>query len=267
MFIVVLIAAGTWSCGGKGGGKGRKDPFHQYQIALDDLVDGDYAQAATMFEELASTTLNPVLAQLANLRLGDALYFQGRFAESAEVFREFLEQFPNSPDAPHAAYMRGLCFLRRMPDDIWLLPPAESRETADVESAYQTLTGLVEGYPDSFYAMRARLLLGQTLERKCRHHMYVADYYGRERKPLGIVQRIEQAIALESMERERGFLPQDYRCAETPRVLLRLGRAYYQTGNAKGVERTLERLKGQPAGRGADEEAELESLLGKLQTK
>lgn len=217
-------------------------PAYQYEKAMNELLAGDYTQAATLFEELSASTLNPVLSQMATLRLGDAIFFQARYAEAAEVYRQFIEQYSRSPDWPHAAYMRGLCFLRKMPEDHFILPPAESREMSDADNAYQSFVSLVQGAPDSYYAMRARLLLARTVERRCRHHLYVASWYERKNRPLGVAQRIEQAIADEAGEKARGRIPASFHCADEPATLLRLARAYAATDNSPGVLKAVGRF-------------------------
>ena len=217
-------------------------PSYQYEKAMNELLSGDYTQAATMFEELSASTLNPVLSQMATLRLGDAIFFQARYAEAAEVYRQFIEQYSRSPDWPHAAYMRGLCFLRKMPEDHWILPPAERREMSDADNAYQSFVSLVQGAPDSYYAMRARLLLAKTVERRCRHHLYVAAWYEKKDRPLGVTQRIEQAIADETGEKARGRIPASFHCADSPPTLLRLARAYDAAKNPAGVQKSIARF-------------------------
>jgi outer membrane protein assembly factor BamD len=217
-------------------------PSYKYEKAMDELLSGDYTSAATMFEELSASTLNPVLSQMATLRLGDSIFFQARYAEAAEVYRQFIEQYARSPDWPHAAYMRGLCYLRKMPEDHWILPPAESREMADADNAYQSFVSLIQGAPDSYYAMRARLLLARTVERRCRHHLYVASWYEKKDRPQGVTQRIEQAIADENGEKARGRIPASFHCADAPPTLVRLARAYDAADNAAGVLKTVARF-------------------------
>lgn len=217
--------------------------FDTYRAALAELSDGDYVEAGNLFETLASATLNPVLSQLSLLRLGDALFFQSRYAEAAEIFREYQEQFSNSPDVYHAIYMRGLCFIRKMPEDSLIMPPAESREINDADNAYLVLSTLLDRAPDSYYAMRARYLLAKVVERKCRHHLYVAAFYRRDGKPMGVVQRLEQALALEDAEHSRRSVPDSFMCAAAQENILELAEAYEELGDLSGLKRTLEAYK------------------------
>lgn len=232
--LAAFLLVGVAACSGSDGGA-PKDQWGQYEEALDDLLDGNYTEAATKFESVASSTLSPVLSQVATLRLGDALFFQGRYAEAAEVFREFLIQFSNSPDVGHAAYMKGLCYLEKMPEDTLIHPPAESRQMEDVQAAYDSFAFLVDRYPDSFHALRARQALARCLERKCLHHLYVAHYYEKKDRPKAVIQRIETALKMEETEKQLNHLPDSHLCAATTENFLLLARAYYQIGDRESL--------------------------------
>jgi len=234
---ILLIAGACQNDATTGSGP---DAFQRYEDAMSKLIKGSYTDAASAFEDIAGTTLSPLLSQLATLRLADSLFLDGRHAEAAEVYREFQEQYASSPDVPHAVYMRGLCYLRRMPEDHWVLPPAESREMTDVESAYEAFSWVIENRPDSFFAPRARIMLARTLERKCRHHLYVAAYYRREGNLAGVVQRLEQTLASDEAEMSRGHLTAGMSCGATADNLLWLGRTYREMRNAEGVARSLQ---------------------------
>jgi outer membrane assembly lipoprotein YfiO len=241
ILIFLVLAAGC-----KGGAsrlKERDATEVSYKEAMRQLYKKDYVEAAELFETISSSTLNPILGQLSTLRLADSLFLQGSFAEAAEVYRQYEEQFAGTPDVDHATYMRGLSHLREMPDDTLLRPPAESREMSSVDSAYETLTALIDRNPTSYHAMRARLLVMQTVHRKCRHHLYVAAFYKRSRRPLGVVQRVEQALAYEQEEREKGYVPADFVCASDKDHLLMLADAYDKIGSLDGLAHTLERYR------------------------
>lgn len=238
VLVMLLAAFGCSGTAGKSASAVSDDD--RYMEAMEKLIKGDHVAASQKFEALAGSTLNPLLVQLSTLRLGDALFFQGNHAEAAEVYREYLVQFPTSPDAPHAFYMRGLCFFEKMPGDSWILPPAESREMDDVMNAYANFAALVDQYPSSFYALRARAMLVRTVERRCRYHLYVAHYYRKNGKPLGVVQRMRQALDLEARERDAGHVPESFFVAGSREELLMLAKAYESLKDLAGLQYTRE---------------------------
>ncbi len=232
--LFVVYGSGCSSADGKSG-SGQLSDAQRYEEAMQKLLRGDYVTAAQKFDALSAGTMNPVLVQLATLRSGDALFLQGNHAEAAEVYREYLVQFPASSDAPHALYMRGLCYLEKMPEDHFILPPAESREMDDAMNAHANFAAVVDQHPHSLYALRARPMLIRTVERRCRQHLYVARYYEKTGKPMGVIQRIRQALRLEEKERASRHVPDSFQCAATPGTLLSLARAYQETRDMEGL--------------------------------
>ena len=233
--IALAISLSTSCSSSKGGVDANIPDGERYSLAMKKLLDDDFIQSSKKFEALSSSTLNPVLSQLATLRTADSLFMQGRYSEAAEVYREFLVQFSNSPDVPHAGYMRGLCFFNKMPSSSWILPPAESREMADVENAYISFTTVVDQYPNSFYALRARSMLMKTVRRKAEQHLYVARWYSKNDKPMAVIQRLEQVIALEEREKKARHIPDSFVVAATHDNLMMLGEAYFEAGKMEGL--------------------------------
>lgn len=236
VLFLLLVSFVLYSCAGDGKSKRKKSALEKYELALEELLDEDYIDAAEAFESLAASTLNPVIAQMATLRLADALFFQAKYAEAAEVYREFLVQFSNSQDAGHAIYMRGSCYMERMPDNVWILPPAESRELADVQQARQAMAMLVDRYPDTYYALRARTMLVKCVRRLCENHLYIARFYEGDDKPAAVVQRVEQAVALEESEKAANHIPKSFICASARDNLLLMARAFHKLKDAKGLD-------------------------------
>jgi len=243
--LAALLALG---CTKSATGDAAADPqTKQYSDGLQALLDANYLEANTRFDELANKTLDQNMQEVAQLRLGDTLFFQGRYREAAEVYREYLTQHDDSPDAPHAAYMRALAFLRRCPEESWLKPPAESREMSDVELAYGAFLFLVQRYPDSFHALRAKYQVASVIQRRCRNHQYVAEFYEGRDTPAGTIQRIEQGLSLEEGERRAGYLGPTMVCIATPKMLEMLAQAYIKTKDSAGFWRTFKRVDSLPA--------------------
>lgn len=243
--LAALLALG---CTKSATGDAAADPqVKQYSDGLQALLDDNYLEANTKFDELSNKTLDQTLQELAQLRLGDTLFYQGRYREAAEVYREYLTQHDDSPDAPHAAYMRGLAFLRRCPEESWIKPPAESREMSDVELAYTSLLFLVQRYPDSYHALRAKYQVASVIQRRCRNHLYVAEYYVDRDVPAGTIQRLEQGLSMEENERKAGYLGPTMVCIATPRTLELLATAYVEVNDPEGFWRTIKRVDRLPA--------------------
>ena len=62
-------------------------------------------------------------AALAKLRLGDALFYQDRYAEATEVFRGFTNQYKSDPNLPYARFKVAQCYYERIPGEWFPAPP------------------------------------------------------------------------------------------------------------------------------------------------
>jgi len=61
--------------------------------------------------------------------------------------------------------------------DSLLLPAAEERDQAAIQSAYKELRGYLHDYPDSKESRRMRALVEEVATRLIRHELYVARFY------------------------------------------------------------------------------------------
>ena len=231
----------------------------RYEAALNDLIRNRTQEAQEAFSTLMESSSNPEVTELSMLRLGDALFAEGHFAEAREVYRQFTEQFGSSLNVPHALYMSARCHLERTPDNLWILPPASEREQADLSQALVLLRRLILSHVDSFAAIRGRALYARSAKKSCEHELYVARYYLGRKRPVGTIQRLEQLLAAEADQRKMGLLPASWHmCGEVDDGFLLLAEGYAQDGSREEVERTLERYTAlRPRGPASDDIKEL----------
>ena len=231
----------------------------RYEAALSDLIRSRTQEAQEAFATLMESSSNPEVTELSMLRLGDALFAEGKFAEAREVYRQFTEQFGSSPNVPHALYMSARCHLERTPTDLWILPPAAEREQSDLQQALVLLRRLILSHNESFSAVRGRALFARSAKKSCEHELYVAQYYLGRKRPVGTIQRLEQLLAKEADQRKQGLLPPNWHmCMELDAGFLLLAQAYSKDSSAEGVKGALDRyLALRPMGDAADDMREL----------
>lgn len=240
ILLVVFIAA----CSGKAvyQGSPADQERMRYEAALSDLIRSRTQEAQEAFATLMESSSNPEVTELSMLRLGDALFAEGKFAEAREVYRQFTEQFGSSPNVPHALYMSARCHLERTPSDLWILPPAAEREQSDLGQALVLLRRLILSHRDSFSAVRGRALYARSAKKACEHELYVAEYYIGRKRPVGTIQRLEQLLADEASQRKQGLLPPNWHmCQELDDGFVLLAEAYAKDGSRGGVESALQR--------------------------
>jgi len=258
VLVVVLLSIGCTSKTVFQGNPADQERM-RYQAALSDLIRSRTQEAQEAFATLMESSSNPEVTELSMLRLGDALFAEGKFSEAREVYRQFTEQFGSSPNVPHALYMSARCHLERTPSDLWILPPASEREQGDLQQAITLLRRLILSHRESFSAVRGRALYSRSAKKSCEHELYVAEYYLGRKRPVGAIQRLEQLLADEADQRKQGLLPPSWHmCREVDDGFLLLADAYAKDGSRAGVERSLDRyLALRPKGEAAEDMRDL----------
>ncbi len=111
--------------------------------ALQAAQEEKYRQAgSTLNEFLRTYPDHPRVGDARNL-LGDCLYAMGRYKEAISEYEEFIRVAPDHPSVPRAMYRQGMAFVELGTD-------------SDLDAARVFLDDLIEKYPDSPEAERAR---------------------------------------------------------------------------------------------------------------
>jgi len=132
-------------------------------------------------------------ARLAQLRIADAEFHQGSFAEAVTSYREFLREFPNDEEVPYARYKVAVCQFESRPSTV-MAPPLEERDLVNVRDADRSISEFLRDYPN--YKKREQLLYMQEWVRGmlARHELYVARYYLERDKLDAAIARTEYAL-------------------------------------------------------------------------
>lgn len=172
-----------------------KDPARRaYYEGMRELVDRDYVKATTLFQTVAASPRHVKHAALAKLRLGDALFFQGRYAEATEVYRSFVQQHNADPNLPYARFKVAECYYERLPGEWFASPPAEEFDQTVTTQAEAELKGFVTMFPTSVYAPRARKMLARTRKLLFASEMYAVDFYTQREKWQAVAWRLRDAL-------------------------------------------------------------------------
>lgn len=106
------VAAGAASAAGtRAGGLPvpQGDDRANYQAAFDLLKDGKYAEAAGGFKQFLTTFPTSGLADNAQYWLGEAHYVTKQYPDALRDFRTVLEKYPDSRKIPDALLKIGYC--------------------------------------------------------------------------------------------------------------------------------------------------------------
>ncbi len=161
--------------------KEKPGPETYYNEAMKELKGGwlfgpDYAQVRQKLNQIVDNYPYSTYAALAQLRIGDTYYKEGRYLESAEAYDHFIKLYPNDKNIPYAVFMEGRSFLENQKS--WLIGgiPYDIDPTG-IYNAFDEFKYIVDNYPSSPYADKAKkyaLLCEKTL---ANHDLYIADFY------------------------------------------------------------------------------------------
>ncbi|MCL4557471.1 MAG: outer membrane protein assembly factor BamD [Deltaproteobacteria bacterium] len=156
-------------------------PKEYYNKALDELKGGsifgaDYEQARGTLNQIIDNYPYSAYAPLAQLRIGDSYYREGRYLESAEAYEHFVKMYPNDDNISYAVFMEGKSFLNNQ--KTWLIGsiPYDIDQTG-IYNALDEFRYIADNYPSSKYAPEAKKYAQKCEYTLGRYDMYVADFY------------------------------------------------------------------------------------------
>lgn len=223
-----------------------------YYRAMSELDAANYLEASSLFTRVAQSPSYVKYAALAQLRLADVLFLQGRFRAATAKYSAFVVKFPHDANMPYARYRAAEGYHKQLPSDLAILPPAyEGDQTVSIE-ARRELRRFLRDFPISRFAHHVRTMLAEVELLLCQHELYVASFYHAKGKPRAVSRRLQGAI---------DTYP---KCALTEENVWRLGDAYVKAGSPKDAERAFGvYLKRFPQGKRASEVSQILQELSK----
>ena len=193
-FAAMLAGCGTW--GGKADAKKDWGPQEFYTAAKEELNNGNWKAAVTLFEQLESKFPFGKFAQQAQIEIAYAYYKEGETAQALSAIERFLKLHPNHANADYALYLKGLVNSK---EDLGPLARVISQDLADrdpkaAKESFEVFKELVNRFPDSRYADDARQRMAYLVEALARHEIHVAEYYLRRGAYLAAVNRAQDVI-------------------------------------------------------------------------
>ncbi|HSC86051.1 MAG TPA: outer membrane protein assembly factor BamD [Polyangiaceae bacterium] len=200
-----------------------------YNAALETFYDRDWISVPVVMEEVKKEYAGTRFARLAQLRIADAQFHQGNYAESITAYREFLRDFPNDPEVPYARYRVVLCHFQARGESS-MSPPLEERDLVNVRDADEAITSFLKDYPA--YPKREDLLYMHLWVRGmlARHELYVARYYLNRDNFEAALSRAEYALR---NFRETGLEPE---------ALVLLGETQMRRGERSAAKAAFEQV-------------------------
>lgn len=171
---LTALSVGLAGCGG--GSKPKKDVAYVardvdtlYMAAKQRLDDGDAKAAAALFDEVERQHPYSPWARRAQLMSAFSYYMGRDYAKSISAAQRFLSIHPGNKDAPYAYYLIALCYYEQISD--------VSRDQKDTAQALAALNEVIRRYPNTQYAVDARLKLDLVNDHLAGKEMEVGRFY------------------------------------------------------------------------------------------
>ncbi len=148
--------------------------------------DGQYNEAADMYQQLKDRYPYSRYALLAELRLGDSYLKAQRYDEAALAYEDFIRLHPRNEAAPYALYQLGMTYHAQ------ILTP--DRDSTSASKALETFKRLRSNYPNNEYSSQAAPRMEECIANLAAHDMSVGDFYRHRERYEAAIGRYRQVI-------------------------------------------------------------------------
>lgn len=131
--------------------------------------DGQWDEAADLYQQLKDRYPYSRFGLLADLRVGDAYFQAKRYDEAVLAYEDFIRLHPKNEGVPYATYQMGMVYHTQM--------LTADRDPSNARKASETFQRLVRQYPNSEWAQKAFPRLKEALARQAMHDMTVGNFY------------------------------------------------------------------------------------------
>lgn len=169
------------------------DARDAYLEAMESFKAQNWEETRLRMEEVKRIFGFSNYARLAELRLADAEFEQGKYPDAMSAYRAFIRAHRSDENVEYARYRIAKASYLEV-GDTPLLPPAEERDQGSTEDAHRELRAFHERYPESRYKADARYMLDVVTQRLVRHELFVARYYLGEDNFDASIARIDRAL-------------------------------------------------------------------------
>ena len=250
LLVLLALAAGA---GCKSSGPKREDPIlrlgaeESLTTGKDLLAKEKYARARPYLTHAFEVEPNSTLGREALLLAADTYYLEGghtNFIQAEAKYRDFLNRFPTSSQAPYVQFQIANSLAKRMerPD----------RDQTTTRKALESYEELIRLYPTSEYAAQGQQEVKRVQDNLAEHEFQVGRFYLRYGLPGSAVQRFEYLLktypSYQAMDKVIYHLGLAYRDMKQPteaaKAFDRLRREYPQSPYLEDVPQLPEQKAG-----------------------
>jgi outer membrane protein assembly factor BamD len=129
----------------------------------------NYEVAIRSYKELLDQYPFDPHAEEAEITIAESHYKKKQYAEAIAAFNDFQRMHPMSPELPKVYFLLGKSFEKQM--------TTTDRDQGAADNAQGWYRVVIDRYPTSDYAPRARKRMAKCRESMAEHERYVAKFY------------------------------------------------------------------------------------------
>ena len=205
-----------------------------YHRGVRALRKKQFEEAKKYFTYVRSHFVLSKYVVLAELRLADLLFKQGKYLSAMDAYQNFIKEHPHHRNvlSGYVPFRVGYCQWKMAPSGWWLMPPTYEKDLTPAQGAMKVFRLFLKRFPDSKYSRRARRYYRKAVRMLARHEMYVARFYLSRNKPKGAILRLKGLI--------KRYPDAGYESS----VMLLLGKTYLKLGQVKQATHTFTQIIG-----------------------
>lgn len=190
LFLILVISL-LFSCGGKGKAirTVEGDPEILYKEGLIRFNKRDYSEALKKFEQLKSSFPDsPPFTTLAELKIGDCQFHMKEYVEAISAYEEFKKIHPTHEDIPYVQFQIAISYFNQM--------VSHDRDQTFTKKALSNFEYLINNYPTSIFAEKAKPKIEICKNRLIEHEFYIGNYYYKKGKLEAAAKRFEGILKM-----------------------------------------------------------------------
>ena len=141
---------------------------------LEDFNDGNFEEAAEVFQKIKDRYPYSKYATQAELKMADAQYEKGLYEEAYDSYTEFEKLHPKNSEIPYVMYQKGMCNFKRA--------GTIDRDQSYTRKAQEDFERVIKVHRRSPYAEKARRKVRECYIKQAEHELYVGDFYFKMKK-------------------------------------------------------------------------------------
>lgn len=157
-----------------------------YNEAVDQLIEGDFFNAARNFDEVERQHPYSVWAIKAKLMSAFTYYSGNRYDEAILAAQRFVELHPGNTDVSYAYYLIAISYYEQISD--------VGRDQRVTQLALASFEELVRRFPKSEYARDAKLKLDLTRDHLAGKEMDIGRYYLKRGQYVAAINRFRAVV-------------------------------------------------------------------------